>query len=458
MESSFVGIRHQPARSLQRDGARIAVFKLATQADSHNSICFEGRRCGEYLRRKDRTNSFANRESSSALETVSRPGAPLASTGDHTVTPAELRPTGSGQRRQEIRNLFDTFSPLPVPLLDVGQLPIFAVWRKGYGAVFPNVEVRYLHAVIVLAEELNFTHAAQRLRISQPALRKQITEIEEQLRFHLFTRDKKRVVELTDAGRIFVEEARSALSHMERAVHLARATHDGGDNVLLIGQSLFADQAWVSALLSIRLPLYPKLRIRLISEFSIELIRSVMAGELNLALVTAPPENAQITSVPFARTPLYAVLLQTHAAAKKEHIMLEDLATDEWILLARRVHPGIHGAIMDAARRGGIAPKHAHVVITAQQAVHFDRIRRSAHRSVPPSPGMYTAGPGNPVWTATSPSRWTTSRSAKATAFGTAFLTSTMPARRRPTHNISTEHGWAPTPIRRSRPASTSRD
>jgi len=45
--------------------------------------------------------------------------------------------------------------------------------------VFPNVEVRYLHAVVVLAEELNFTHAAQRLRISNLPLSKQITEIEE---------------------------------------------------------------------------------------------------------------------------------------------------------------------------------------------------------------------------------------------------------------------------------------
>jgi DNA-binding transcriptional LysR family regulator len=219
---------------------------------------------------------------------------------------------------------------------------------------------------------LNFTRAAQRLRISQPALSKQITEIEEQLRFQsvsLATIDG--CVDLTDAGRIFVEEARSALSHMERAVHLARTAHDGGDNVLLIGHSPDADQAWVSALLAIRLPLYPKLRIRLISQFSIELVRSVMAGELNLALVTAPPEDPQITAVPFALTPLYAALPQTHAAAQKEHIVLQDLAKDEWILLARRVHPVVHGAIMDAARREGIAPKHAHDIITAQQAVHL---------------------------------------------------------------------------------------
>jgi len=96
-----------------------------------------------------------------------------------------------------------------------------------------------------------------------------------------------------------------------------------------------------------------------------------MAGELNLALVTAPPESSQITAAAFAQTPLYAALPQTHAAAQKEHIVLQDLADDEWILLARRVHPFVHGAIMDAARRGGIGPKHAHDIITAQQAVHL---------------------------------------------------------------------------------------
>jgi DNA-binding transcriptional LysR family regulator len=237
--------------------------------------------------------------------------------------------------------------------------------------VFPNVEVRHLQAVNALAEELSFTRAAHRLHITQSTLSKQIAEIEEHYRFHLFTRDNKKIVELTDAGRVFVEEARSALSHMERAVHLARAAHDEPDNVLMIGHSPYADQAWVSAILAIRLPVYPKLRIRLMSQFSIELLRSVLAGELNLALVTAPPEDTKITAVPFALTPLYAVLPQTHAVAQKEHIGLQDLAKDDWILLARRVHPVVHDAIMDAARREGIAPKHAHDIITAQQAVHL---------------------------------------------------------------------------------------
>jgi LysR family hydrogen peroxide-inducible transcriptional activator len=74
------------------------------------------------------------------------------------------------------------------------------------------------------------------------------------------------------------------------------------------------------------------LRIQLITEFSNELVRSVMAGELNLTLVTAPQENSQITAVPFALTPLYAALPESHAAAQKEHVSLQDLTKDDWIL------------------------------------------------------------------------------------------------------------------------------
>jgi DNA-binding transcriptional LysR family regulator len=245
--------------------------------------------------------------------------------------------------------------------------------RAGVEAVFPNVEVRHLHAVIALGEELNFTKAALRLNLTQSALSRQITEIEKQLRFRLFTRDNRRVVrvELTDAGRVFVEEARSSISHIERAFHLSRATHDGADNVLTIGHSHEADQAWISDLLAVRLPLYPKLAIRLISQFSIELVRSVLAGELNLALVTAPPKDSQIEASPFVLTPLYAALPESHAAAEKEQLALQDLAKDEWILFARRVHPIVHDAIMEAARREGIVPKRGHDIITPQEAVHL---------------------------------------------------------------------------------------
>ena len=234
--------------------------------------------------------------------------------------------------------------------------------------MFPRVEVRHLQAVLILAEELNFTRAADRLHITQSGFSKQINEVEAQHGFHLFIRKNKKNVELTEVGRIFVEEARLALLHIDRAVH---AAHEGSDSILTVGHSPDADQAWISAILAIRLPMYPKLRIHLISDFSRELVRSVMAGDMNLALVTAPPESSRITAAAFAQTRFYAALPLTHAAAQKEEVRLQDLARDEWILFARRAHPIIYEAIMDAAQRQGIAPKQAHDIHTVEQAVHL---------------------------------------------------------------------------------------
>src|SRR6266446_1309094 len=152
------------------------------------------------------------------------------------------------------------------------------------------------------------------------ALPHSVSDLEAEHQFHLFTRDKRRIVELTDAGRVFVQEARSAVSHTERAVHLARAAHNGSDTILTIGRSPYANHDWVSALLAICLPLYPRLEIRLKTQFAKESVHSVLVGEVNLALVTAPPEDTQITAVPFAPAPLYAVLPENHPAARQGSI------------------------------------------------------------------------------------------------------------------------------------------
>jgi DNA-binding transcriptional LysR family regulator len=237
--------------------------------------------------------------------------------------------------------------------------------------VFPNVEVRHLHAVVVLAEEMNFTRAAHRMNVSQPALSKLVTELEEQYGLHLFNREKGRLIELTDAGQVFVEEARAALSHAERAIHLARAAQEGYDRILTVGHSPHGDQSWISTLVGIRLPLYPRLRIRLMGQFPTELVRSVVTGELNLALVTAPSLNSDITAVSFAKAPLYAALPENHPAAANGSLDLQDLAEDEWILFPKRLHPIIHDTVMEAARRGGITPRCIHSAVTAEQAVQL---------------------------------------------------------------------------------------
>jgi DNA-binding transcriptional LysR family regulator len=237
--------------------------------------------------------------------------------------------------------------------------------------VYLEIETRHLRAVIVLAEELSFTRAAQRLRISQPALSKLITELENHHHFQLFNRARKRVVEITDAGRLFVQEAHSALTHADRAVHFAQAAHKGCDTVLMVGHSPYANHAWTSALLAVHLPLFPKLQLRLSTMFAMELVRGVLAGEIDLALVTSPPKESQITATPFARTPLYVALLENHPAVQKDKLLLRDLANDNWILFAKRVHPMIHDALMATAHEEKLTPRQSHEIITIQQAVHL---------------------------------------------------------------------------------------
>ena len=117
--------------------------------------------------------------------------------------------------------------------------------------------------------------------------------------------------------------------------------------------------------------LYTRLEIRLKTQFARESVHSVLVGEVNLALVTAPPQDAQITAVSFAPAPLYAVLPEDHPVAHKESLLLQDLAKDEWILFPKRFDPVVFDAVMDAAQSGSIVPKYAHDVIAPQQAVEL---------------------------------------------------------------------------------------
>ena len=108
-------------------------------------------------------------------------------------------------------------------------------------------EIRLLQAAIALAEYLNFSRAAERLHLTQPALSKQIVELEAQLGLRLFERSHQNV-DLTDAGRAFVEEAREAVLHAERAVISAKAVFNGADEILNVGKSAYTDPYLVSTI------------------------------------------------------------------------------------------------------------------------------------------------------------------------------------------------------------------
>jgi DNA-binding transcriptional LysR family regulator len=228
-------------------------------------------------------------------------------------------------------------------------------------------EEKLLESVIAVAEELSFSRASRKVRLSQPTISRNISEIEKELGFKLFERNH-RTVKLTDAGRAFVEEARVGVLHRGRAFDAARAVMENAETVLNVGKSPYVDPFLVTTLLSIRLPLFPRLRINLSSQFSFELAHEVLEGELDLVIANEPPESGHLTTVKIGESPFYIAMSEEHELAYERSLTLESLGGRRWILFDRRMHPLVYDAVIKLAERRGVKPARIEHVIMPEEA------------------------------------------------------------------------------------------
>jgi DNA-binding transcriptional LysR family regulator len=224
-----------------------------------------------------------------------------------------------------------------------------------------------MQAAIVLAEELNFSRAAERMHVEQSTLSRLIAKLESDIGLQLFVRNHQNV-EITEAGRRFVEEARHSVLHAERVVLNTTAASHGAEEILNVGKSAFTDPFLVTTLQSVRLPLYPGLKVKLWSSYSQELAHKVAAGELDMALVTPVPDVLTLSFLTVAETPLYIALSKEDPLADREQLRLEDLRSCEWILLASNVNPHVFEMIQRIASKKGIVAADLHYVMTAEEA------------------------------------------------------------------------------------------
>ncbi len=242
-------------------------------------------------------------------------------------------------------------------------LPRSRFWR--IAMVLP--EIRLLQAAIVLAEELNFSRAAERLHIDQSTLSKRIMELESMIGVRLFQRSHQ-LVELTEPGRHFVQEARDALLHTERAVLSATAASRGVEEVLNLGKSLYVDPYLVTTLLSIQLPLFPGLKIKQWSNYSHELAHQVASGTIDMALITAIPDTPKLDLLTVADAPIYIALSEDNPLVESVELQLGDLHNCDWILPAPHVNPHFHEMIRSAASERSVTARDIHHVMTAEEA------------------------------------------------------------------------------------------
>ena len=231
-------------------------------------------------------------------------------------------------------------------------------------------DTKLMESAVALAEELHFQRAARKVGISQPMLTKNIQDLETLLGGVLFIRDRKTVL-LNDAGRAYVQYARQSLLYGERAVQSARSAMNEMDVPIHIGKSPNCDPYLVSTLLSVQLPLFPRLRVDLRSHFSPDLVHEVLDGTLDMAIVTEPSESAQLTKVQIAETQFYIGMSRRDPLALAPVTTLKEMAKRKWIIFEKRIHPELYDAIFHIAELQHVAPAGVHYVTTPQEAFPF---------------------------------------------------------------------------------------
>jgi DNA-binding transcriptional LysR family regulator len=227
-------------------------------------------------------------------------------------------------------------------------------------------EIRLLQAAIAVAKDLNFSRAADRLHIGQSTLSKQIYELESQLGFRLFDRNHQTVT-LTDAGRAFVEEAREAVLHTERAVTAATAVFNGADEIFNLGKSAYTEPFLVSALLSIRLPLFPGMRLKQWSNYSNELARQVISGDLDAAITTGVTETPKLSLLRIADNPFYIAMAMDDSLVRHREIVLEQMQGRKWILLSRHANAYLYDMILFVGSGKNVRPKDIFHVMSSEE-------------------------------------------------------------------------------------------
>ena len=218
------------------------------------------------------------------------------------------------------------------------------------------MELRHLRYFIAVAEEGSFLTAAQRrLNTSQPSLSRQIRDLESEVGVQLLER-QARGVALTDAGKVFLDHARLALSQVEAATNGARRIAQPQKPALSMGFMVGLEVMWLPHLLRILREEEPEIEVTLTSQSSPELALALTRGKLDIAFLRPEKQTAGVTLKLLAKEPLIVVLPADHRLASRKRIRPQDLVREIYVSSAR-TSPVLHAVIQDYASKVGIVLK-----------------------------------------------------------------------------------------------------
>jgi DNA-binding transcriptional LysR family regulator len=223
------------------------------------------------------------------------------------------------------------------------------------------MELRHLRYVVTLAETLHFGRAAAKLNLSQPPLSHQVRQLEDELKVQLFHRTKRQV-QLTEAGRMFVQEARIILAQAAHASNLASRMTRGQVGQLTVGVAGPADAPIFIRILRAFAAKCPNVHLVVRNLGSMDQAQAINDGRLHVGFVALPIDDAGLATETVLRQPILIALPPEHPLAALERVPLQALAGEPQIMFARHVGPRFFDAVLAACRQAGFSMNIAHEV------------------------------------------------------------------------------------------------
>ena len=223
------------------------------------------------------------------------------------------------------------------------------------------MELRHLRYFVAVAEELNFTRAAEKLRLAQPSLTRQIHNLEEELGVRLLDRSRNQV-SLTEEGRSFLVDARRLVALSLESVKSVQRFSRGEAGQLNIGYLFKFNFNLLPATLATFYQTCPDIAVNLFDMSPAEQLRALEARKIDLGFVGLRPpvagkNSAGLTWECVARHKIVVVLPARHPLAKKNNIKLTDLKSLFFVAMSEQTHPGSRDWLSSLCHGAGFTPR-----------------------------------------------------------------------------------------------------
>jgi len=222
-----------------------------------------------------------------------------------------------------------------------------------------GMKIHLLRYFIMLAEELHFGRAAERLSITQPPLSSALKALEEEVGVLLVERNSKHVA-LTAAGAAFLKEARLVLDRVAIAGETARAVASGMRGRLDVGITGSMIYRGVPRIVNTFNQRLPDIEVNLREMSSSEQIEALQHGHIHAGFINASVLPEPLASLPLADDTLVCCLPESHQLAGGKDVNLKQLAQEIFVMFSRDVAPANHDNVIAVFSRAGIHPRTRH--------------------------------------------------------------------------------------------------